>query len=475
MVKRGQVALYLIFALVTVAMLTLLNVDTFIVYRTKMQVENAGDAAALAAARYQGELLNEIGRLNLDRIDSLLEGDFETFDEILQRQREVALLGPVEALRWADQAARANGMEPRDEFSEILREHARDVRNIYAAGVGWAGYDPYPESYPGAWMDYAAAIESVIAGGLACGPDNVEFYHAVGGHLLLNRQFYYAIAGRTWCWFHFNCEDWFNTYSNRTDWATRMPLPVSTSAHTENSEIFPLHLRATHRPITDLIPTNELARALVFRGRRTAAVFSEEELERLRKPDQCWFIYEPSKWRTWSDFRDLGLPMVGPVKPEYDVRGCSAICRTIKEAPSSALGGEKAINWCAAAKPFGCEEDEDGERVSCVAAFASLVTACFDAVRLVAIDSVGGRDLTTADASWVRHVRRHVADYVYRGIYHSDCYWCRQLRTWDWSTFLAEGRLWLKMHGDECEEWGGGTGGPGPGEDTGGGGTAHGH
>ena len=63
--ERGQVALYLAMVLVAVMVLALMNVGAFLAVRAKNHAMNAGDAAALAAARRQAELLNEIGRLNL--------------------------------------------------------------------------------------------------------------------------------------------------------------------------------------------------------------------------------------------------------------------------------------------------------------------------------------------------------------------------------------------------------------------------
>ena len=193
--------MYLLMVLVAVFMLTLLNVDTFLVVRGKNRAQNAGDAATLAAARKQGLLLNRIGRMNIDHLFAAAEDDARTCEEIVEEQRRLALLGPVDGLRLANNAARKNGMAVREEFSEILRDHVNTIRTVYSGGTNEDG-EPYPEPYPGAWVEYATAIENVISEGLACGPDNVEFYGARGGHMLLTPNFYHAIAGRDWCWFH---------------------------------------------------------------------------------------------------------------------------------------------------------------------------------------------------------------------------------------------------------------------------------
>ena len=75
--RSGQVALYLIMVIFVIFLLTLMNVDVFMAVRGKTRLQNAGDAAALAAARRQGELLNEIGRLNIDHIIAVLDNKIE--------------------------------------------------------------------------------------------------------------------------------------------------------------------------------------------------------------------------------------------------------------------------------------------------------------------------------------------------------------------------------------------------------------
>lgn len=106
--QRGQVALYLIVALVALAVLMLSNVGAFLAVRAKNHAMNAGDAAALAAARRQGELLNEIGQLNLRHAEAEWIGDWEAALKIVNQQRRLAFLGPLDCLRAANEAAKAN-------------------------------------------------------------------------------------------------------------------------------------------------------------------------------------------------------------------------------------------------------------------------------------------------------------------------------------------------------------------------------
>ena len=147
--RRGQVAIYLLLVLVALFLLALLNVDVFDVVRGKNRVQNGGDAAALAAARKQGRLLNEIGKLNIAHLVAAAQNDARTCEELTMEQRRLALLGPVEALRLANHAAKKNGMEVRDEFAAILREHALErVQTIHLEIL------PQVDAFIGAGFNY---------------------------------------------------------------------------------------------------------------------------------------------------------------------------------------------------------------------------------------------------------------------------------------------------------------------------------
>lgn len=467
--RRGQVAVYLIMALVVIMLLTLLNVDTFIAVRTKNRLQNAGDAAAIAASRKQGALINEIGRLNFDHIVAAVRNEGALCEEIVLRQRRLALLGPVEALRLANKAALKNGMEIRPEFSKILEDHVGDIRLVYAGG---GEHDPYPESYPGAWTDYASAIASVAGEGLATGADNIEFYYAAAGHMLLNRHFYFAISGKDWCWFKWYAPNLLESYNSYHDWS---PLPIANENSFENSEIFSLHLSAKQRALTDLFKPEEIKQLL----ERFADVrVTDEELEAsyiITNTAQTWFFYDTGAWGTWFNGRALAgddegwdFPIVGEIKPEYNVRGCAAVCRCVNEVESIATDTSSDHTWAAGAKPFGTVEDLTGA-LGTVTSLREFVTpSAMRDVRLVPLDAVGGEDLATADYGWVSHIRNHLGEYMQRGPRNAHgCFYCLQLQAWEHQVFRNEGARWLKYYGDSCTRPTGGGGGHG--------GTSHGH
>ena len=474
--RRGQVAVYLVMLLVALCVLALLNVDTFVAVRAKNQVQNGGDAAALAAAHRQGSLVNEIGRLNVEHLLAALAGDSNRCEQIVLEQRRLCLLGPVDALRLANEAAKRNGLPVHRDFAEILHAHVRDIRTIYAGG---GEGDPYPESYPGAWTDYATAILNVANEGLATGPDNMEFYHAAGAHLLLTRAFYMAIAGRDWCWFHFNAEALLNGYAGYRSWS---PLPAVDRNSMENSEIFSLHLTARQTALTDVFSRAEI-KALVdrFSGQtfdrlvHVDDVTGREDLGLLADGGQTWFFFDAAMWRQWFDGRRLAdddsgaeFPILGEIREEYNVRGCAAVCRCYRTAEATAANRTATLTWSAAAKPFGTVEDLSGLEGD-VTAIRRFVVPCLTDVRLVALDAVGGADLATADFGWVHHVRNHLGVYLMRGQGALDgtCFYCQQLKTWEPDAFRREGVHWLKYNAGLCVR--------GSGFSTSHGGTSHGH
>lgn len=480
--KNGQVMLFLLMTIVSLVILALLNVDTFIAMRTRMHVENGGDAAALAAARRQGSLINEIGRLNIEHIKYALEaGDTpppETeakIEELVLDQRRKALVGPVDALVKASDAAKANGLgvPDGDIFAQLLADHVNDIKNIYM-GQSNAG-DPYPEPYFGAWAEYASAIENAIFGGLAAGADNIEFYSGGQfGHLLLNPQFYSAISGRNWCWFHFHAKSTLDEYSSFHDWA---PLPSSSSATLDNSEIFSLHLEARRGALTDFFTKQELLALIERHLGMTAEDLEEKKIDieqtLLADPEQTWFFFDENYWHKWFEGTTLvgediiDFPILGNIKDVYNVRGAAAITRTLTGARTVMGRGGVVYSWSAAAKPFGTLELPDGQTGDVTGA-NGFVLPCMTDARLVPVDSVGGSYLATADAEWVRHVRKHLPRYLEYGPYAvSGCGYCDILKEWENPMLRERAKTWLKYNSHTCVRGGGGASGHG--------GTSHGH
>lgn len=63
--RRGQVAVFLLMALVILFFIVLWNFDLHKTIHVKNVSQTAGDSSALAAARWQGLALNLVGDLNI--------------------------------------------------------------------------------------------------------------------------------------------------------------------------------------------------------------------------------------------------------------------------------------------------------------------------------------------------------------------------------------------------------------------------
>ena len=472
--RVGQVALYLVLVLVAITVLVMSNVGTFLAVTAKNRAMNAGDAAALAVAKKQAELLNRIGTLNLLHLQIALDaGDGreedlraarEKCEEKVSEQRRICFLEPLDAIALGSAAAQANGALPNDEMVEILKQHVIDVRTQYATTP-----DLYPPPWEGAWEEYAQRLEVALGGTVCAGPDNVEFIDDAKGHPLLDRGFYDAVAGRNWCWFLYSGRGLLDSYSGFRDWA---PLPRADDAtrlnRCANSEVYSLHL----------VPRTGSALALFGAPlvmRLTGATRAQvEDAALLRDEAQTWFCYDTSEagyWRTWREIDPSGdwqFPVVGPARPEYDVRGAAAVCRVTLDVPNLLESGEDRVAaWSAAAKPFGTVENERGG-TDVVTALGGLVTPAFGQVRLVPIDAVGGKDTASADAEWMRHVREDLPAYLANGPDSLQaCFYCRQLVSWERPLLRQQGRDWLRLNSGSCSRPTGGGSGRG--------GTRHGH
>ena len=462
--RRGQVALYLVVVLVAITILTLANVGTFLAVRAKNHAMNAGDAAAIAAAKRQGELLNEIGRLNLQLVKPPEERDWDAARpkilEIIRKQRRIAFLGPLDCVRVANEAAKDNGAMVSEEMSRILRTHVGDITSKYKANP-----DLYPEPWDGAWDEYAAELSSVIGGGLAAGPDNVEFLDAVECFPLTSKSFYSMIEGEAWC----KLVVMGLTALLDMD-LHNLPQPVyGETAAVVNSEVCSLHL--TTRVLLLEPAEIESFRALLARN---GASFPEEtpvEDDRpLDDPSRVYFFYDEAYWCEWSALiAKANLPLAGSVKPEFDVKGCASVFRVIEDIPRLLAETTRRSSWNAAAKPFGTITTSSGRSVVTHEEAKGLVLPAFEAVRLVPVCLADDKDLSTADAAWLDHVREHVPRLLTDGEdgLSASCRYCSLLKKWNDPDFRSRAASWIAANAETCLR---GKGGPGP---TGGTSYAH--
>lgn len=459
--------IFVIMVLVILAFVAIFQFDLHKSLFVKSRSRNAGDGAALAAARWQGHSLNMIGDLNVMQAIAILQGlalgqtNFPEAEAIADLTARMAFVGPMTGFMAAQQAAKNNGLYLNDLYTRDLAEHAARVRDEYPINYPVPPYqnDPSP---PGAWDDYADMLAVAANQGVAVAPDNMRLFndYVDYDHMLLNPSFYDAIASRDWCWFWFNAHDLLRTYQSWRDWP---PLPIFNEPQPINSEIFGLNLRKTSRlsSVPLLIPTNmpaitvgELLRALdQFTG-----MTSDRELATV---SATWYCYSERFWQPWSEWINDNFPFRGEIKPQYDYLGADAAVRSETSADRLTPGVASAtITWSAAAKPFGSLDDATPPN-----AFG-LVLPAFTDVRLIPIDA------STAPAGgsrpgWGTHIHDHLPPYLQQGLGGLDgnCWYCDQLRTWEDITFRGDGIAWLLTHSGDCH-----VPPPGPGGGPGGGG-----
>ena len=459
-VRSGQVALYLVVVLVAITILMLANVGTFLAVRAKNHAMNAGDAAALAAARRQGELLNEIGRLNLRHAEAEYVGDWARAREIVQEQRRIAFLGPLDCVREANRAAKDNGAVVSAEMSGVMTRHASDVRLKYMQNP-----DLYPEPWDGAWEEYAHAVSSVAAEGIAAGADNAEFLDAIECFPLTSKSFYSMIEGEAWCKLVVAGITWLLDVDLHN-----LPQPTySPTAAVVNSEFCSLHL-ATQILMLDE-SEQDAFRALL---RRNGVVFPDGppavDDRPADDPSRIYFFYDEPSWCEWSPLiAKSNLPLVGTVKPEFDVKGCACVFRVVEDIPQLVSEKSRRSSWNAAAKPFGTVETSSGRSVVTDEETRGVVLPAFEAVRLVPLCLADPGDHSTADAAWLDHVREHVPRLFTDGPggLSGSCRYCALLNKWNDPDFRARAAAWVSANAETCLR---GTGGPGP---TGGTSYAH--
>ena len=469
--KSGQAIIFILLALVTLIFLLLYNIDLHQIVRRKNQTTSAGDAAVLAAARWQGASINLVGELNLMHIMALAEQNQDAVNAITNMQKRLCFSGPMTALFASQIAAKNNHMYVDEDMTALIEEHADTVRNVYPMLFNGSMY--FPEPWPGAWDDYADMLEQIAADGIAAGPDNANLYGVPsGGHLLLNKGFYDAIDGRNWCWFYFNANSLLMSYNSYHDWP---PLPEAEIKPHNDCEFYSLGLSPYTTRMELLFDADALQ--IFFRD----AGFNDIPYEWLTSTNvmesiETWHVYDSGIWDEWlmiqSSDNDF-FPITGPVREQYNYAGADAVVRVSAGVNriTPGVGGEQRkdhVIWTAAAKPFGYLE-VDGTEVVPTAA-ANFVLPAFRNVRLIPIDSASGSGNGSSDVEWVRHIRDHVYTYVDVGPKRSQCRYCNNLVTWENKSFRQTGIDWLAIYCNSCYKPKGSGGGGG-----GGGGSRRGH
>lgn len=509
---RGQVLLYLVGVLGVLGLTALWLLDSNTAIVSRIRAQNGADAAALAAAQWQARSLNALGEINLVKAMATLLADvppgaglqarlaaaasseeaFATLQQALtELQAEIRFVGPILAMIAAQQGAKNNAAPVNAEYTRAVAAHADLVENVYAdafSGGEWSRPD---------WNRvYASMLRYVADNGVAAAADNADFYGsrlsagALAARYLLDRAFYFAIAGRNWCYLSDLLESGYQDY---TFWGAVSVLPQAVYG----SEYFNLGVALQ----------SDAAAAETPRGAALEAYFRTElarrglELSPTNFPallsNLTWVVHSSATWGPWEKATTYRDALLADPRPPYNYSGCDAVTAvSLPNAVSLALtnrsagwtrwlvgsGGQAAtargvarleslsasgafgVRALAAAKPFGAIPGATDPAYQ-----LGMVLPVYAEVRLIpiALASTHGN----SDAQWLNHRVNHLPAYTQQGLAGLDpqCFYCNQLRAWEDAAFRQEGISWLtavdpitgaRLH--PCIQRGG-PGGPGTG------------
>ena len=460
--RNGQVALYLVMALLAIAVLMLVNVNAFLAVRSKNRMMNAVDEATIAAAKHQGYLLNEIGRMNVEHLKAAVLGEpwvDENDEDKMIRLRELAFLEPVKGIARANEAAAdwgyRDGAEPR--ALEGFRDHISEILN---------NPDLYPPTEGGEnlWHVYAQALASALGGSPAVVPSYMEMVNPGSSGLFANQGFYDVLAAMAWCWF---------TIGNNAQYLDGDPSQIEPYEITpvevpENSEVFSLHV--TYKTWMDSGWKDEYIAGKGFSAKWTNFVCQVTGLtpESFSKSSyaasetEVWAFYD-DMWRTWSTtYNPDDFPIASTIKPEYDVAGCVASCMMLGHIQQlgkddEKLESDKTILVTAEAKPLGTVEDLDGGGRAPVTAYHGFIAKShsdaqiFTEAQLVLMGSVPRSPGCSMEPGWYDHVKKHSPQQPGTG-----CGYCRLWTEWSDPSFRSRIRSWLQQNADSCRSGGDG-------------------
>ncbi|VGO17100.1 hypothetical protein PDESU_05695 [Pontiella desulfatans] len=466
--KSGQAIIFLMVVLVIGILAVVWNFDLHRVVSAKLRMRNAGDAAAMAGARWQGHTLNMIGDLNLIQVAILSEAyalydqeyqawlaaggdesdepepvfedyydpaEMETLHELRLR---LELVGPLGAFAVAQQTAFNNGAMHDPALADNLLMLASDLREEIAE-----------TPYDNAWEEYADLLEDLAVRGVCVG--SYALMLPQRPHPLLSEGFYGAIAQALadwWCpmysyrYYLENYEDFESWPKFPSKFRYRLmfdlqldefeveilddTISIPESAMLDGEEYLD-QLEGYLTNQTDVIDED-------FTDYVTNAVF-EADLA-------YWHVYHRETWtRPWprpakyNDETDLSKPrplfaIRDSVKPKFNylgaVAGISMSAPVSRGILSSSKNQTVDLSYKAKAKPFGLLNTEEGIEPP---HYFGFVFPCFDDVRLIHSD-IGQKVMS---GEFYEHASRHVRPYLENGpsALHPDCPYCRLLNAWE--------------------------------------------
>ena len=346
--KEGQVAIFLVLILAGLTLLFALNVDIFTSSRSKIRLQNAADASALALARWQGTALNMVGDLNIAHLAAICQSNVNAISGIVQLQSRLAFIGPTIGFKAANEIAEKNGVR----ISEDMTLAARLVSEFMDE-------------------DYRRMLDVVIRDGIRAGVDNAAIHRPFP-----IKDFFEAIRQRNFRWF---CR-----YNGGRHRLPEIPPELlnpeelmvsgpnacfgSIGIGWEDGFLYDSHID----DFADMARDCGVDSAVVNRQALTtnATLFAVRQ----------WCVYDQSEWRDLpGDFSFSRFPWLTPLREEYNVCGGSATVRIEGSVELASLSAQtNFITAQAAAKALGHMK---GRKVTSVT--PSIILPSFSRARLL--------------------------------------------------------------------------------------------
>lgn len=352
--KSGQIAIFLVLILAGLVLLFALNVDIFTSARSKIRLQNAADASALALARWQGATLNLIGDLNLAHLAAVCQSNQNAIAGIVALQQRLAFMGPTVGFKAANDLAKEN----RVAISPDMTRVTRFVSEFMEDG-------------------YRRMLEVVLRDGIRVGVDNVALVRAGNIDPRVDPDFYAAIKAKD---FRTLCLRYANGAHQLPSIPASVPDPeeILLSGHNacfgsvgigwENGAGYANRI-ATLADFARDCGIDE--RDISEPGLRTNAnLFAE----------WSWCIYDACEWRELpAEFSFSRFPWLSPLREEYNTSGGSATIRVEGAVALTSVAAQtNAITAQAAAKALGRVNGMSVAKVS-----PPLVLPSFPRARLV--------------------------------------------------------------------------------------------
>ena len=437
--KSGQAIIFLMVVMVVGILAVVWSYDLHRVVQAKLRMRNAGDAAALAAARWQGYTLNMIGDLNLIQA-ALIASNVDTNGEVAtppeayeihELRARIDFVGPLAAFAVAQQTAFNNGALPDPALATNLLMMAEDFRDE----IGWNPYD-------NARDEYADLLENMAVRGVAVGSYGLNLPR----HPLVQEQFYGAIAqalANWWCDMYpyryelENYEDFDSWAKLDTEFQYRLIMDLQLDEFYNVNPAGELVIPGSAEPDEDDFPEefSEYLSELDFTQTYDGG------LSGFYGDEAPWHVYNNSWTKRWprpAEYDDVVTPrnlsrvlaIRDRVKSQYNylgaVAGISMAADVHRGILASSDNGSVDLTYKAKAKPFGFLNIEDG---LVTPYYFGFVFPCFQDVRLVHSD-IGDKQISGV---FYDHITRHLEPYLESGPEACDpeCSYCRLLKAWE--------------------------------------------